>query len=114
MVVGRGCISTSSNTAETVEFFLRETIKLGASLSMEIAFLSREDGWGHSLAVESWGVGLAPDGSLALAVLSCPSSESACWLYCPCNLRFVSPAGNHQRVFTIKTSVWCLWKRRSD
>lgn len=71
-----------------------EAIKLGASLSMEIAFLSREGGWRHSLAVESQEQNMAspvamlvPDGSLA--VPSCPSSESACWPYCPCNLRVV-------------------------
>lgn len=32
---------------------------------------------------------LVADGSLALAVPFYHSSKSACWLYCPCNLRSV-------------------------
>lgn len=62
-----------------------ETIKLGASLSMGMAFLSGEGGQGHYPAAESRGVWveaqplpaavLAPDDSPALAVPSCPRSE---------------------------------------
>lgn len=88
--------------------FFMETIKLRASLSMEIAFLTREGGWRHSFAVESWGVRRKTWSLLlchaghwwqpSLAMPFYPSSKSACWLCCPCNLRFVWPAGNHQSV----------------